>query len=72
VIELRRRKPAVRVASVTLSARSKQVGGASEMVLTDAEQVSDDGTWAAGLRRINAWSSSAGSDDDLTGPPQMD
>jgi len=35
-----------------VSARSKEVGVATEMLLTKAEQVSDDGACAAGLRLL--------------------
>jgi hypothetical protein len=36
--------------SASLTARSREVGVATEMLLTKAEQVSDDGACAAGLR----------------------
>jgi hypothetical protein len=38
--------------AVSLAALSREVGVATEMLLTKAEQVSDDGACAAGLRLI--------------------
>jgi hypothetical protein len=44
------------------SARSREVGVAAEMLVTKAEQVSDDGGWAAGLRLKESRSDGAGGD----------